>query len=323
MNKIDRFFYRHSIRNLSLYMVICYAFGYILYAINPLFLSMLTLNPERILHGQIWRLVTWVLVPPDTSNIFFVLIACLFYYSIGTSLERTWGTAQYNKYIFSGLLFTMAGAFLAAALAVPINGMTFAEAGSYTSVFFTTNYVLLSVFLAYAATFPDAVVLLFFIIPMKVKWLGVIYAIFLIIDVISYAASPYFVFGVIAIVASLLNFLIFFLHGRNFQRWKPSEVKRRKDFQKSVHKGQQQAQSASRPAGNNRAVKMTPYRHKCAICGRTEITNPELEFRYCSKCEGNYEFCSDHLFSHVHAVGGSAPYIIPQQNNGGSSNGQQ
>lgn len=315
MRKIDRFFYKHNIRNLSLYIVICYAFGYLLYAINPAFLNVLTLNPERIAHGQIWRLLTWVLVPPDTSNLFFVLIACLFYYSIGTALERAWGPAQYTKYIAAGLLFTVAGAFLAALLAMPLYGMTFAPSGSYAAYYFSTNYVMMSIFLAYAATFPEAQVLLFFLIPIKVKWLGILYAVLVGYEAITYFVPSFNLFGILAIVASLLNFALFYFTGRDFKRFSPKEVKRRAAFRKAVRQGTKEREKEN--------PKMTPYRHKCAICGRTEISNPELEFRYCSKCEGNYEFCQDHLFTHVHAVNGNAPYIIPTNSNGGTPSGQQ
>lgn len=322
MSKLDRFFYKHNIRNLSLYIVICYAFGYLLYAINPAFLDMLTLNPERIAHGQIWRLATWVLVPPDTSNVFFVLIACLFYYSIGTALERVWGQAQYTKYIFTGLFYTVVGAFLAALLAMPIYGMDFASAGYYTSHYFSTNYVMMSIFLAYAATFPDAQVLLFFLIPVKVRWLGILYAILVGYEAITYIVPSFNIFGIFAIVASLLNFAIFYFRGRDLSRFSPKEVKRRADFRKAVQQGEREKGRGSAPFADG-PRKMTPYRHKCAICGRTEVSNPELDFRYCSKCEGNYEFCQDHLFSHVHAVNGNAPYIIPNQGSTGSDGGDK
>ena len=111
--KFERKFGRYAIPNLSLYLVICYAVGYLIYRINPYFLDFLTLNPYQIFfHGQIWRLVTWIIIPPDTSNLFFVLITLVFYYSIGTQLERVWGTYRYNVYLFSGMLFTVLGSIL-------------------------------------------------------------------------------------------------------------------------------------------------------------------------------------------------------------------
>ena len=193
--------------------------------------------------------------------------------------------------------------------------MTFASSGSYAAYYFSTNYVMMSIFLAYAATFPEAQVLLFFLIPIKVKWLGILYAVLVGYEAITYFVPSFNLFGILAIVASLLNFALFYFTGRDFKRFSPKEVKRRAAFRKAVRQGTKEREKES--------PKMTPYRHKCAICGRTEISNPELEFRYCSKCEGNYEFCQDHLFTHVHAVNGNAPYIIPTNSNGGTPSGQQ
>ena len=97
-------------------LLLCYAVGYIIEAVNIGFLQYLTLNPYAILHGEVWRLVTWILIPPSSlggsMGIFFVCIMLLFYYNIGTTLERTWGTYRYNVYLFSGMLFTVVGSFV-------------------------------------------------------------------------------------------------------------------------------------------------------------------------------------------------------------------
>ena len=112
MSKFERKFGKYAIRNLSLVLIICYGIGYLLQILAPTVINYLTLNPYFILRGQIWRLVTWVLIPPTESNIFFTLIMMFFYYSIGTTLERTWGTYRYNVYLFSGMLFTALGSFV-------------------------------------------------------------------------------------------------------------------------------------------------------------------------------------------------------------------
>jgi hypothetical protein len=154
---------------------------------------------------------------------------------------------------------------------------------SILATMFSTYYVNMSIFLAFAATFPDMQVLLFFLIPIKVKILGIIYGAMLVYEFIAGYSNAYltaanrFVIG-----ASLLNFVVFFFTGRGTIHMTPKQVKRRQEFKREV----------------KHSVKIT--RHKCAICGRTEETNPELEFRFCSKCEGNYEYCQDHLFTHVH-----------------------
>ena len=112
MSNFEKKFGKYAIKNLSLTLIMCYAAGYLIEMVLPGLFYFLTLNPYAIIHGQVWRLVTWILIPPDSSNLFFVLLMLYFYYSLGTSLERTWGTYRYNVYIFSGMLFTIIGSFL-------------------------------------------------------------------------------------------------------------------------------------------------------------------------------------------------------------------
>ena len=111
INSLERKIGKYAIPNLPMYMIISYAIGYLMQMINPNIISVLSLNPYAIIHGQVWRLVSWVLIPPDTSNLFFTLLMLYFYYSIGTTLERTWGSFYFNYYIFSGMIFTIIGAF--------------------------------------------------------------------------------------------------------------------------------------------------------------------------------------------------------------------
>ena len=295
---LQRFLQKYAVSNLSLVIIMCYGFGYLLQYVNASFLNYLTLNPYAICHGQIWRLVTWVLVPPDTSNILFIVIAMMFYYSIGTSLERVWGTYTYNVYIWLGIGITIIGAFVVMAVSYILAGtagisLTGESAAAYfaaISRYFSTYYVNMSIFLAYALTFPDAVVLLWFIIPVKVKWLGVLYGVLLAWDFVSTAMRGGW-FVCVAMAASLANFLIFWLRSGKMRRFSPRERKRRADFTDA---------SKMRP-------KAGQARHRCVICGRTELDDPTLEFRYCSRCEGNYEFCQDHLFRHQHAIHGGRP----------------
>ena len=285
----ERKFGKYAIKNLSLVLIICYAFGYLFEWIYPDFLHFLYLNPYKIIfQGQIWRLVTWLVVPPSGFD-FFTLLMLYFYYSIGTTLERTWGTYRYNVYIFSGALFTILGAFLLLGYTMLFQTDVFTALGedyfTIVSGMFSTYYVNMSIFLAFAATFPNMQVLLFFILPIKVKVLGIIYGAILIYQFIVGYGTNLAVLNVanrFVIAASLMNFIVFFLTSRGKIRMTPKQVKRRQEFRREVKK----------------SVKIT--RHKCAICGRTEETNPELEFRFCSKCDGNYEYCQDHLFTHTH-----------------------
>lgn len=235
-------------------------------------LNFLTFNLHALLRGEVWRLVTFVFVPAYSSP-FSLLISLYFYYWIGSTLEREWGTARFNLYYWSGVLLTVIGALLASA----ITGGNFAVAG--------TSYVNLSMFLAFALLFPNTQVLLMFIIPVKMKWLAYI-------DVGLFAAGIIRAIlvrnwgGVILPVMALLNFLIFAwptLQGWA-QRQQYQHSRQAVNFKKAVH--QQQKQQG--------------YHHKCAVCGRTDTDYPDLQFRYCSKCVGYHCFCQDHIFSHVH-----------------------
>lgn len=288
LNKLERKIGKYAIPNLSLYLIIGYAFGYILEFISPAVRDFLTLNPYLILHGQIWRLVTWLIIPPSSFDL-FTIIMLMFYYSVGTNLERTWGTFYYNVYLFMGMIFTVIGSFLIMGIScVPVfNSYMLREAYGSSAYYmlvarsFSTYFVNMSIFLAFAATFPEIQVLLMFIIPIKVKWMGIAYGVLL---VVQFLQSD--IVGKIVIGASLLNFVVFFLMTRSGigMRISPRQVRRRHEYNREVR----------------RAKPASVSKHKCAICGKNSEDNPEAEFRFCSKCNGNYEYCQDHLFTHTH-----------------------
>ncbi len=287
MSRFEKKFGKYAIKNISVMLLLCYAVGYIIEAVNIGFLQYLTLNPYAILHGEVWRLVTWRLIPPSSlggsMGIFFVCIMLLFYYNIGTTLERTWGTYRYNVYLFSGMLFTVVGSFVWMLIQYASAGWDMDPAYAsvifnMSSLFFSTYYINMSIFLAFAATFPEVQVLLMFLIPVKVKWMGVLYGVMLLYDFIWEATAV----GRVAIVSSLLNFVIFFLTSRSHIHMSPKQIKRRVEFKQDIKR-------------NTRGT-----RHKCAICGQTEEDDPSLEFRFCSKCSGNHEYCQNHLFTHTH-----------------------
>lgn len=290
MSNFEKKYGKYAIKNISLMLIMCYAVGYVIELItsNTGFIDYLTLNPYLILHGQIWRLVTWIVVPPSSLDI-FTIIMLFFYYSIGTSLENTWGTYRYNVYLFSGMLFTIVGSFLAMGTCYLFYGSTLGDAASAQyifqlgSSFFSTYFINMSIFLAFAATFPNSQVLLMFVIPIKVKWLGIVYGGMLAVQfLMGTGANSWNIFYRFAIAASLLNFVVFWLTSKNRMHLSPKQIKRRQEFKHEVR----------------RAPKVT--KHKCAICGRTDEEDPTLEFRFCSKCNGNYEYCQHHLFTHEH-----------------------
>lgn len=275
LNKIERKLGRFAIPNLILWVLAGYAIGYTLSYISPELLNFMTLEPYYIFHGQIWRLISWVLVPPD-SNLLVAVIMIIFYYQLGQSLERVWGTFRFNLYIFGGIFFTVLGAFILYGVCYilyggPVTGM---------GVFFSTEYINMAIFLAFAVCYPNMEVLVSFIFPVKMKWMAVVYAVLIGLDFFQSGWA-----GRVAILTSLLNFLVFYLSTRNYHRVSPKEIRRRKNFQAQMR------DAAPRPGVT---------KHKCAICGRTELDGPELEFRFCSRCEGNYEYCQEHLFTHEH-----------------------
>ena len=280
IDKLERKFGRFGIPNLTIYMIVCYVIGYALMIVNPGILNWLSLEPAYILRGQVWRLVTWVLYPPSTSGVLWFAIAVLFfYYPIGTSLERTIGTFKYTLYILSGVIFTILGAFI----------LYFLLGGNVlVGNVFSTYYISLSTFLAYAMCYPDMQVLLMFIIPVKMKWMAIFYVVIVVYEMIQYVMAGAW-YLVIPIVASLLNFIIFYFGTKDFSRDNPKEIHRRNEFRRAME-----------PQGRMKSGSGSVTKHKCAICGRTELDDPNLEFRFCSRCNGNYEYCQDHLFTHTH-----------------------
>ena len=286
LNKLERKIGRYAIPNLIVWMIGAYTIGFVLYTVSPGILNLLTLSPCHILHGQIWRLFTWVLMPTE-SNLIFLLIMALFYYQLGTTLERTWGTFRFNVYIFSGMIFTVIGAFVLYAIyyvqnlsAITAMPALAANLSSSLGWGYSVNYINMSIFLAFAVMYPDMQVMLYFIIPIKMKWMAIVYGVLIVYNFVMSGWA-----GRISIVMSMLSFIVFFLSTRNLKRYTPHEVHRRQKFKAQMRE--------PRPGSGI-------TKHKCAICGRTELDAPELEFRFCSKCEGNYEYCSDHLFTHQH-----------------------
>ncbi len=287
-NRLRRKLEKYAIPNLTLYLIICYGIGYLMQFLVPAGYQYLMLDPFLVLKGQVWRLVTWILIPPDSSNIFFVLITLYLYYSLGGLLERIWGTYKYNVYLFSGLLFTILGAFVLCGYSVLMGAQPTMYTGLYllnngSAVYFgqfSTYYINMSIFLACAASIPDVQVLLMFLFPIKVKWLGIVYGIILLVNCIQGGIATW-----IVVIFSLLNFLVFFLRSKGKMHLSVGQIRRQQEFHQKM-----------RSAGQTKGI----TRHKCAICGRTELDGDDLEFRFCSKCNGNYEYCQYHLFTHEH-----------------------
>lgn len=239
-------------------------------------LSFLTFNLNALLHGEVWRLVTFVFVPAYSSP-FALLISLYFYYWIGSTLERQWGTAKFNLYYISGALLTVLGVVLASL----ITGNPYLTAAG-------TGYVNLSMFFAFAFLFPDTTVLLFFILPVRMKWLAYLDGALFAFDIIK-AIGTHSWAGVVLPIVALLNFAVFIWPEVHYLKERAKYQNSRKTVQ--FRQAQQQQAKQAQQQG---------YRHKCAVCGRTDTDYPDLQFRYCSKCVGYHCFCQDHIFNHVH-----------------------
>ena len=269
-NAVDAFCRKHPYfgpENLMKYLMIANIALWLLNAVNPLILRYMTFNPYYIFRGQIWRLVSFVFIPPSTGVLAF--IAFYFYYWIGTTLEREWGTARFNVYFFSGILLTV----LYGIIMYFITGQSFSV---------NAEFIYLSMFFSFAALYPDMQVLLFYFIPVKIKWLAYVDAALFVMNIFT-TSFPANLLPVIAI----LNFLIFcgddLIDSLGLKKKSPTAI----NFKK-----------ASREIKKEQARSL--YHHKCSVCGRTDTDYPDLEFRYCSQCVGYHCFCSDHINSHIH-----------------------
>lgn len=265
LDKMERKFGKNAIPNLMQYIIILYVLGMVLRIATPgVYETYFMLDASQILHGQVWRIFTFLLQSPS-NNLLFFIITLYFYYMIGSVLERTWGSFRFNVYYFTGVI----GTVLAAIFIYLITGRVY---------YLDTTYINASLFLAFAFEYPDMEVLLMFILPIKMKWLAYI-------DMALYVYS--LVVGNwgtrIAIIVSLLNFILFFSSIIRKKGYSPKQIHRKMTYTKAV----------------KQAKKSTTH-HKCAVCGRTEEDDETLEFRYCSRCNGNYEYCQEHLFTHQH-----------------------
>jgi len=237
------------------------------------FLALLRFDPSLIMRGQIWRIVTWILFPIDFSPI-FLAISLYFYYMIGTTLEREWGASKFTIYYIFGVLLHIIYGFI-----------TWFALG--WTPFIIPSFLNLSMFFAFAVLFPDHRILLLFIIPVKIKWLALANAAFFVYTITVNLLAGRFMPALLPVIATL-NFLLIcgydlLLLLRPIKaRTSTKAIK----FKKAARKVQREDSR--------------PYRHKCAVCGKTDTDNPGLEFRYCSRCEGYHCFCIDHINNHVH-----------------------
>jgi hypothetical protein len=258
LNRLERVLGRFAVRNLIKYIVMLNAVAFVLVWLDKtgIVYSKMVLIPELVLKGEIWRLITFIAIPPSMS-LMWVFFTLYFYYMVGNALESEWGTFKFNAYYILGILATIAVSFI---FSIPV----------------TPIYINLSLFLAFARIYPNYELLIFFVLPVKVRYLALLEWIFIAYTILTggFAAS-------VTAIVSIINFFIFF---------GPDIL--------SGAKSNRQVQS-NRQRFRHEIPKDFTY-HKCTICGRTEKDDPKLEFRYCDKCEGDYEYCMEHVRNHEH-----------------------
>ena len=268
-----------GIPNLMLYIVLGTAVVYVMSRIagNTFLYYLLCFDRTAILHGQLWRLITYPLTY-SAGNLLLTAVVLFCYYSLGRAMENIWGTLRFNLYYLSGVVM------------MDIYCMIFGGTADVA-------YLNMSLFLAYATLFPSATFLLFFIIPVKAWLFALIDLALVLVGLFSYP-FPYNLFSVI----SLANYFLFF--GKDVlnvipMSWRANAARL---FRKKPPV-QKKAKVIRFDAGSYEASQATvkaPYTHKCTVCGRTDVSNPELEFRYCSKCRGYYCYCQEHINNHTH-----------------------
>lgn len=268
-----------GIPNLMLYIVLGSAVVYVMSQMsgNYVLYNLLCFDRTAILHGQIWRLLTYPLTY-SAGNLLLTAVSLLCYYSLGRAMENVWGTFKFNLFYLTGMVL------------MDIYCLIFGGRASVT-------YLNLSLFLSYATLYPDANFLLFFIIPIR-AWVFALFDLVLVLLDLFTMPFPYNLFSVI----SLANYFLFF--GKDVLNVIPMSW--RANARRVVHqkpKRQKQAKVIHFDAGSyeaSHAAPQAPYTHRCTVCGRTDVTNPELEFRYCSRCKGYYCYCQDHINNHTH-----------------------
>ena len=285
--KFNQFCYQNrskGIPNLMLYISIGTAIVYLLSQMDEsstLYYA-LCFDRDLILQGQVWRLFTYVFTY-NAGNILLMLVSLLCYFSLGRAMENVWGTFRFNLFYFTGVVM------------MDIFCMLFG--GFRADVY----YLNMSLFLGYATLYPDAHFLLFFIIPVK-AW---IFALFDLIvtfsDVVRLTVAGLFPYNLFPLIA-IANYFLFF--GKDVVNVIPLSwrINAGRLFKKKS--GAKKTGTVPFPtAGSYQATTakvQAPYTHKCTVCGRTDVTNPELEFRYCSRCNGYHCYCEEHISNHTH-----------------------
>lgn len=266
LSRLERSLGRYAIPDLSLYLILgqVMVLGFAL--LGQFDVGRIMLLPSAVAAGQVWRLGTFLFVPPITTltmtSAIFLAFGWYLFYLMGSALEQHWGVFRYNAFLFLGWLLTVAVAFV-------------------TPGFYATNgYLAATVFLAFAYLNPDFVMYIFFFLPVKIKWLALLqcigYGYVLVVG--SWSDR-------LMVLAATGNFLVFFAS----------------DLVRSISSGSRRRAGPARRFGAENDEREP--RHRCHVCGKTDLAHPQLDFRYCSKCAGDQCYCAEHIFAHGHVVG--------------------
>ncbi len=258
LQKLERGTKWHGISDLPLYIVIGQMVILTVAQVQPMIVDWCVLKPSAVYRGEIWRLFSFVLITPASPKLFWGAIWCYLFYLYGNSLEQIWGQFRLTIYLLIGYILTILSALLLPSYVYYVPG----------------DYFLSSVFLAFAYLNPEFELLLFFILPVQVRWLALaawaMYA-------LSFISGSFAVKMIL--LAGVSNFFIFF--GHTILRF----------ARKTAWKKQ-----------SNTSASKSGYTHRCSVCGKTDQDDSELEFRYCTKCRGNPCYCMEHLKEHSHLV---------------------
>ncbi len=299
-NRFERFCFRHQnwgIPNLMLFIVIGCGIVTALSLLGyPQIYNILRFDRDAILRGQVWRLISYVFTMSN-GGILLTALLLYCYYSLGRTLELSWGTLRFNLYYFTGIVLMdiFAMAFGGITISDPQSQIVYNFSQFYSGSM--TNYLHLSLLLCFATSNPDSRFVIFFVIPIRAWILALIYLVVTLFEVINMSVPimifPHNLFPLVA----LANYFLFY--GSDVVNVLPPTWRIR--LQNRSRKQKPPKQTGTVPFSKAAPAKAdAPYTHRCTVCGRTDTTNPELEFRYCSRCNGYFCYCQDHISNHTH-----------------------
>jgi hypothetical protein len=279
LRRLERQLQPLAIPNLTILLIAGMAVAYVLSNFNPQIGELMEFRPKAVLRGEVWRLITFLFTPGiggglNPLSLLLFAMYLMFLHLMGSALEGTWGAFRYNVFIGIAYLANIAASVLASA----VIGQDIAPGEELAG---TNIFLYESIFLAFAWLFPDFEILLFLILPVKVKWLGLLAVVQLTIQFLAGLAT--FTQGgwldCVLILASVVNVFIFLGHDiASHLRYRNKRMLRR--F----------TETNQRPTA----------RHTCIVCGATDLTHPDREFRYCTQCHGTPAYCDQHLAGHQH-----------------------